>query len=140
MACTPKELREILAIAGPNLNFDQDLLVPSPAEQEEMAQVRIKRRLHEILSKAAAQANPRYVSAFEICLRVGMMLNLPPCYHSEVPHVLIGSLQERRSAAPLALLAESCRIYRQYVRRPPGVEVGSHSCTRCSAAQQRGRS
>lgn len=62
MACTPKELREILAIAGPNLNIDQDLLVPSPAEQEEMAQIRIKRRLHEILSKAAAQANPRHIS------------------------------------------------------------------------------
>ena len=59
MACTPKELREILSIAGPNLHVDPEVLLPTPAEQEEMASVRMKRRLHEILCKAAAQANPR---------------------------------------------------------------------------------
>ena len=59
MACTPKELREILRIAGPNLHVDQQLLQPTPSEQQEMAAVRIKRRLHEVLSKAAAKANPR---------------------------------------------------------------------------------
>ena len=59
MACTPKELREILSIAGPNLHVAPEVLLPSPAEKEEMALVRMKRRLHEILGKAAAQANPR---------------------------------------------------------------------------------
>jgi len=59
MACTPKELREILQIAGPNLHVDEQQLQLTPQEQEAMAAVRIRRRLHEVLSKAAAQANPR---------------------------------------------------------------------------------
>lgn len=59
MACTTKELREILHIAGPNLHVAPEVLQPSPEEQVEMAAVRMKRRLHETLSKAAAQTNPR---------------------------------------------------------------------------------
>ena len=59
MACTPKELREILQIAGQNLHIDQHVLQPTLSEQAEMKAARIKRRLHEVLSKAAAQANPR---------------------------------------------------------------------------------
>ena len=61
MACTTKELREILQIAGPNLHVASEVLQPSAADKAEMAAVRMKRRLHETLSKAVAQANPRQV-------------------------------------------------------------------------------
>ena len=71
MACTTKELREILQIAGPNLHVAPEVLQPSAADQAEMAAVRMKRRLHETLSKAAAQANPRQVVLYKT--RVSML-------------------------------------------------------------------
>lgn len=52
-ACTAKELREILGLKNVKVCIKEADLVTSPADQEEMRNSRIKRRVYELLSKAA---------------------------------------------------------------------------------------
>ncbi|XP_051182073.1 NADPH:adrenodoxin oxidoreductase, mitochondrial isoform X2 [Lolium perenne] len=52
-ACTAKELREILGLKNVHVCIKEADLVTSPADKEEMRNSRIKRRVHELLSKAA---------------------------------------------------------------------------------------
>ncbi|KAK1693762.1 hypothetical protein QYE76_010459 [Lolium multiflorum] len=52
-ACTGKELREILGLKNVHVCIKEADLVTSPADKEEMRNSRIKRRVHELLSKAA---------------------------------------------------------------------------------------
>ncbi|KAI4962888.1 hypothetical protein ZWY2020_024666 [Hordeum vulgare] len=52
-ACTAKELREILGLKNVNVCIKEADLVTSPADKEEMKNSRIKRRVYELLSKAA---------------------------------------------------------------------------------------
>ena len=55
-ACTPKELREVLEMVGPNLVMAVG--AASAADEAELKQTRMKRRVYDILSKAAANARP----------------------------------------------------------------------------------
>lgn len=57
-ACTPKELRELLQIVGPNLHVDPEAMQTSAFDEAELKASRIRRRVFETLSKAAAQASP----------------------------------------------------------------------------------
>ncbi|PNT71618.1 NADPH:adrenodoxin oxidoreductase, mitochondrial isoform X2 [Brachypodium distachyon] len=52
-ACTAKELREILGLQNVHVCIKEGDLATSPADKEEMRNSRIKRRVHELLSKAA---------------------------------------------------------------------------------------
>ncbi|XP_047095955.1 NADPH:adrenodoxin oxidoreductase, mitochondrial-like [Lolium rigidum] len=52
-ACTAKELREILGLKNVHVCIKEADLVTSPADKEEMRNSRIKRRVYELLSKAA---------------------------------------------------------------------------------------
>ncbi|XP_047044865.1 NADPH:adrenodoxin oxidoreductase, mitochondrial-like isoform X2 [Lolium rigidum] len=52
-ACTAKELREILGLKNVHVCIKEADLVTSPADKEEMSNSRIKRRVYELLSKAA---------------------------------------------------------------------------------------
>uniref|UniRef100_A0A453EBN4 NADPH:adrenodoxin oxidoreductase, mitochondrial n=1 Tax=Aegilops tauschii subsp. strangulata TaxID=200361 RepID=A0A453EBN4_AEGTS len=52
-ACTAKELREILGLKNVNVYIKEADLATSPADKEEMRNSRIKRRVYELLSKAA---------------------------------------------------------------------------------------
>ncbi|VAH58539.1 unnamed protein product [Triticum turgidum subsp. durum] len=52
-ACTAKELREILGLKNVNVCIKEADLATSPADKEEMRNSRIKRRVYELLSKAA---------------------------------------------------------------------------------------
>uniref|UniRef100_A0ACD5TPU1 Uncharacterized protein n=1 Tax=Avena sativa TaxID=4498 RepID=A0ACD5TPU1_AVESA len=52
-ACTAKELREILGLKNVHVCIKEADLVTSPADKEEMTNSRIKRRVYELLSKAA---------------------------------------------------------------------------------------
>lgn len=58
-ACTPKELREILGVAGQNVHFNTDIPPASKAGKGAGTADRITRRLHDIFSKAAAAADPQ---------------------------------------------------------------------------------
>ena len=61
-ACTPKELREILALAGPNVVFNTvDGIISSPAIKKsgDVATDRIRKRLQGIFQKATVEANPK---------------------------------------------------------------------------------
>ncbi|KAJ4958720.1 hypothetical protein NE237_025831 [Protea cynaroides] len=53
-ACTAKELREVLGIKDLYIHIQEADLLKSPADEEELKNNRIKRRVHELLSKAAA--------------------------------------------------------------------------------------
>ncbi|MCL7050741.1 hypothetical protein MKW94_011860 [Papaver nudicaule] len=58
-ACTAKELRELLGIKDLHVNIQEADLVKSPADEEELKNSRIQRRVHELLSKAAnSQCHP----------------------------------------------------------------------------------
>ncbi|TVU42037.1 hypothetical protein EJB05_08420 [Eragrostis curvula] len=52
-ACTAKELREILGLKNVRVSIKEADLVTSPADEEEMRNSRIQRRVYELLSKAA---------------------------------------------------------------------------------------
>ncbi|KAJ4708474.1 NADPH:adrenodoxin oxidoreductase, mitochondrial [Melia azedarach] len=56
-ACTAKELREILGIKNLHVHIREYDLVKSPADEAEMKNNRIRRRVYELLSKAAASAS-----------------------------------------------------------------------------------
>ncbi|XP_065850687.1 NADPH:adrenodoxin oxidoreductase, mitochondrial isoform X2 [Euphorbia lathyris] len=58
-ACTAKELREILGIKDLYIHIKELDLVKSPEDEEELKNNRIKRRVHELLSKAAASGPSR---------------------------------------------------------------------------------
>nr|CAB3446451.1 unnamed protein product [Digitaria exilis] len=53
-ACTAKELREILGLKNVRVCIKEADLVTSPADEEEMRNSRIQRRVYELLSKAAS--------------------------------------------------------------------------------------
>ncbi|XP_071737251.1 NADPH:adrenodoxin oxidoreductase, mitochondrial-like [Rutidosis leptorrhynchoides] len=53
-ACTAKELREILAIKDLYVNIKEADLLQTPADEEEMKNNRIRRRVFELLSKASS--------------------------------------------------------------------------------------
>ncbi|XP_051143679.1 NADPH:adrenodoxin oxidoreductase, mitochondrial [Andrographis paniculata] len=52
-ACTAKELREILGIKNLSIHIPQADLVTTPADEIEMKNSRIRKRVYELLSKAA---------------------------------------------------------------------------------------
>ncbi|KAF7813855.1 NADPH:adrenodoxin oxidoreductase, mitochondrial isoform X1 [Senna tora] len=52
-ACTAKELREILGICDLDVNIKENDILLTPADEEELKSSRIKRRVYELLSKAA---------------------------------------------------------------------------------------
>ncbi|XP_062223526.1 NADPH:adrenodoxin oxidoreductase, mitochondrial isoform X2 [Phragmites australis] len=54
-ACTAKELREILGLKNVRVCIKKADLVTSPADEEEMRNSRIRRRVYELLSKAASE-------------------------------------------------------------------------------------
>ena len=64
-ACTPKELREILGLAGKNVQFNTGIPPVSKGSQGGGTADRIKRRLHDIFSKAAAAADPEWAVALD---------------------------------------------------------------------------
>ncbi|KAI8565501.1 hypothetical protein RHMOL_Rhmol03G0263800 [Rhododendron molle] len=51
-ACTAKELREVLGIRDLHINIQEADLVKTPADEEELKNSRIQRRVYELLSKA----------------------------------------------------------------------------------------
>ncbi|XP_014661191.1 NADPH:adrenodoxin oxidoreductase, mitochondrial isoform X3 [Setaria italica] len=53
-ACTAKELREILGLKNVRICINEADLATSPADEEEMRNSRIQRRVYELLSKAAS--------------------------------------------------------------------------------------
>ncbi|GER50282.1 NADPH:adrenodoxin oxidoreductase [Striga asiatica] len=56
-ACTAKELREILGIKDLSVHIQPDDLVTTPADEVEMKNNRIRRRVYELLSKAASSGH-----------------------------------------------------------------------------------
>ncbi|GKD65508.1 NADPH:adrenodoxin oxidoreductase, mitochondrial isoform X2 [Tanacetum coccineum] len=56
--CTTKELREILAIKDLHINIREADLLKTSADEEEMKNNRIRRRVFELLSKASSSASP----------------------------------------------------------------------------------
>ncbi|XP_010049659.2 NADPH:adrenodoxin oxidoreductase, mitochondrial [Eucalyptus grandis] len=60
-ACTAKELREVLGIKDLYVGISESDLLKTPADEEELKNDRIRRRVHELLSKAATsnQSSPR---------------------------------------------------------------------------------
>ncbi|TXG61414.1 hypothetical protein EZV62_012777 [Acer yangbiense] len=56
-ACTTKELREVLGIKNLYVNIKEADFVKTPADEEEMKNNRIQRRVYELLSKAAASGS-----------------------------------------------------------------------------------
>ncbi|XP_057545672.1 NADPH:adrenodoxin oxidoreductase, mitochondrial isoform X2 [Amaranthus tricolor] len=52
-ACTAKELREILGIKNLYINIQESDLCTSPVDEEEMSKSRIRKRVYELLCKAA---------------------------------------------------------------------------------------
>lgn len=61
-ACTAKELREILGIKNLYVHIREDDLIKSPADEEEIKNNRIQRRVYELLSKAAASESSQPMS------------------------------------------------------------------------------
>lgn len=58
-ACTPKELREILGLAGPNLHINTEVQPAGKPAKGAGSADRIRRRLQDIFAKAAAAADPQ---------------------------------------------------------------------------------
>lgn len=58
-ACTPKELREILRVAGSNVHFNMEMPAFSKGGKGGASTDRIRRRLQEIFRKAADAAYPQ---------------------------------------------------------------------------------
>ncbi|CAL5339259.1 unnamed protein product [Camellia sinensis] len=52
-ACTTKEFREVLGIKDLHINIQEADLVKTPADEEELKNSRIQKRVYELLSKAA---------------------------------------------------------------------------------------
>ncbi|KAI7981480.1 hypothetical protein LOK49_Contig36G00005 [Camellia lanceoleosa] len=52
-ACTTKELREVLGIKDLHINIKEADLAKTPADEEELKNSRIQKRVYELLSKAA---------------------------------------------------------------------------------------
>ncbi|OVA20312.1 hypothetical protein BVC80_157g119 [Macleaya cordata] len=57
-ACTAKELREVLGIKDLYIHIQEADLLKSPADEEELKNSRIQRRVYELLSKAANSQRP----------------------------------------------------------------------------------
>ena len=57
-AFTPKELREVLNMEGINLHVDPQQLQLTEADQAELNAQRMKKRMFEILQKAAQRGPP----------------------------------------------------------------------------------
>nr|GEX05160.1 NADPH:adrenodoxin oxidoreductase, mitochondrial isoform X2 [Tanacetum cinerariifolium] len=57
-ACTTKELREILAIKDLHINIKEADLLKTSADEEDMKNNHIRRRVFELLSKASSSASP----------------------------------------------------------------------------------
>ncbi|KAL5714254.1 adrenodoxin-NADP(+) reductase [Ranunculus cassubicifolius] len=62
-ACTAKELREILGIKDLYVHIPQDALQKSAADEEEISNSRIRKRVYELLSKAASSQSAHPVSS-----------------------------------------------------------------------------
>ncbi|KAL5976853.1 hypothetical protein ACLOJK_021188 [Asimina triloba] len=60
-ACTAKELREILGIKGLHVYIQEADLHKSSADEEELKNSRIRKRVYELLSKAATSLHPHPV-------------------------------------------------------------------------------
>ncbi|KAL8153217.1 hypothetical protein V2J09_010977 [Rumex salicifolius] len=58
-ACTAKELREILGIKDLFVHIEETDLQKSSADEEEMKNSRIRKRVYELLSKAASSSAPK---------------------------------------------------------------------------------
>ncbi|XP_057500320.1 NADPH:adrenodoxin oxidoreductase, mitochondrial-like isoform X2 [Actinidia eriantha] len=66
-ACTAKELREVLGIKDLHINIQETDLVKTPADEEELKNNRIHRRVYELLSKAAMSGpSHRYTGQREL--------------------------------------------------------------------------
>ncbi|KAL3618028.1 hypothetical protein CASFOL_038349 [Castilleja foliolosa] len=65
-ACTAKELREILGTKDLGIHIQQADLVTTPADEIEMKNNRIRRRVYELLSKAASTGHARVPSQREL--------------------------------------------------------------------------
>ncbi|MQM23441.1 hypothetical protein Taro_056505 [Colocasia esculenta] len=61
-ACTTKELREILSVKNLNIHIKESDLLKSAADEEELKSSRIRRRVYELLSKAAASPHSYSIS------------------------------------------------------------------------------
>ncbi|GAB4852614.1 hypothetical protein Ancab_016828 [Ancistrocladus abbreviatus] len=57
-ACTAKELRELLGIKGLDIYIQESDLEKTSADEEEMKNSRIRRRIYELLLKAAGSRSP----------------------------------------------------------------------------------
>ncbi|XAR53355.1 Adrenodoxin-NADP(+) reductase [Bertholletia excelsa] len=61
-ACTAKELREVLGIKDLCIHIQEADLVKTPADEEELKNNRIQRRVYELLSKAAMSGSSHHSS------------------------------------------------------------------------------
>lgn len=59
-AFTPKELREILEMPGVQVHINKAALKTTAFDEAEMQATRMKRRVYDILTKAANRAPQRY--------------------------------------------------------------------------------
>lgn len=60
-AFTPKELREMLSMAGVSVHIAPEMMKVTPVDQAEMKATRMKRRVYDILSKASQKPADRKV-------------------------------------------------------------------------------
>lgn len=58
-AFTPKELREVLSMAGVSVHIAPEVLKVTPVDEAEMKATRMKRRVYDILNKAAQKPADR---------------------------------------------------------------------------------
>ena len=58
-AFTPKELREVLSMAGVSVHLAPEALKVTAVDEAEMKATRMKRRVYDILKKAAQKPNDR---------------------------------------------------------------------------------
>lgn len=63
-AFTPKELREVLNTAGVSVHIPPAALQLTPFDQKEMEATRMKKRVYDILKKAAQMPADRYCKSF----------------------------------------------------------------------------
>ncbi|XP_047307546.1 NADPH:adrenodoxin oxidoreductase, mitochondrial isoform X2 [Impatiens glandulifera] len=65
-ACTAKELREILGIKDLHVHIQEADLVKTPIDEEELKNNRIKRRIYDLLSKAATESSKQTTGQQEL--------------------------------------------------------------------------
>ena len=76
-AFTPKELREILEMPGVQVHIDKASLQTTAVDQAEMKATRMKRRIYDILAKAAEKPPQRYVHRQAGCEDAGPCWDMP---------------------------------------------------------------